>query len=469
MKAWHTASLRLRLLGLTAVGLALALALAWLVLGGLFRDEVMRQFQQGLQQQLDQLTARLEFDPQGRPQVDETRLSDPRWQRPYSGLYWQINSSDQSALLRSRSLWDLSLANAADDLADGVVHAHAGQGPGAAPLLVLERVVRLAESPGARWRLLVAADTQAVQQSVTRFQRVLALSLAALLALLLLVAWAQVGLGLAPLRGLQHALGALREGRAQRLEGPAPREVQPLVDGFNAVLERHAQVVQRARQQAGNLAHAVKTPLAVLGQAAEAVAASPSGADAALANADLARLVLEQVEQARRQVDWHLARARSAGGQGLPGQRVPLDPVLRALLRVMAKVHAARALEMRCADIGAALAFAGEEQDLQEVLGNLLDNACKWARSVVSVQARLDAGAVPPMLVITVQDDGSGIAPEQRDAVLARGARIDESVPGSGLGLAIVTDLVAAYGGTIALDPSPLGGLRVVVGLPAAL
>ena len=464
----QAASLRLRLLGLTALGLSLALLLAWAMLGELFRAEVMRQFRVSLEQQLDQLTARVGFDARGQPLVDEASLSDPRWQRPYSGLYWQINDADQAALLRSRSLWDASLANAADDPGDGAVHAHAAAGPQGAPLLVLERVVRPVEFAGLRWHLLVAADTRAVQDSVMRFRGVLALSLAVLLTLLLLAAWAQVALGLAPLRALQRALVALREGRTRKLEGPAPAEVKPLVDGFNAVLEHNDQVMQRARQQAGNLAHAVKTPLAVLGQAAEALVASSPHAASAASDGGLARLVLEQVVLARRQVDWHLARARAAGGQGLPGQRVMLEPVLHALLRVMEKVHAARALELRCAPIGADLVFAGEEQDLQEILGNLLDNACKWARTVVSMEARLESAALPARLLITVQDDGPGIAPEQRDAVLARGARIDESVPGSGLGLAIVADLVIAYGGTIALDPSPLGGLQVVIRLPAA-
>ncbi len=468
--AWRGASsLRLRLLGLTAVGLTLALLLAWLVLAGLFQDEVMRQFRQALEQQLDQLTARVEFDPQGRPQVDPAGLSDPRWNKPYSGLYWQINDADQVAQSRSRSLWDTQLSNISDTLADGAVHAHAAAGPQGAPLLVLERAVRSAQIPSGRWRLLVAADTQAVQAAVQRFRGVLALSLAALLGLLLVAAWAQVSLGLAPLRALQRALVALREGQTQRLEGTAPLEVQPLVDGFNAVLERNAQVVQRARQQAGNLAHAVKTPLAVLGQAAEAVVTPTPGPSAPPASVDLARLVLEQVDLARRQVDWHLAHARAAGGHGLPGQRVLLDPVLRGLVRVMDKVYATRAIDVRCQAIDAKLAFAGEEQDLQQILGNVIDNACKWARAVVLVQARLQADATAALLVVTVQDDGPGIAPALRDAVLARGNRIDESVPGSGLGLAIVADRVAAYGGAIALDPSPQGGLQVEIRLPAAL
>jgi signal transduction histidine kinase len=459
-------SLRLRLLGLTAAGLALALLLAWFVLGGLFRDEVMRQFRQALEQQLDQLTARVVFDLQGRPSVDEAGLSDPRWQRPYSGLYWQIDGAEQEALLRSRSLWDARLDNAPDELDDATVHAHAGTGPQGTRLLVLERVVRSPQWPDIRWRLLVAADTGAVQDAVARWRGVLGLSLAALLVLLLAAAWAQVALGLAPLRSLQQALAALQSGRAQRLQGPAPLEVQPLVDGFNAVLDRNAQGVLRARQQAGDLAHAVKTPLAVLGQAAEAAIARPSDTTAPAVDAGL---VLGQVAQARRQVDWHLARARAAGGQGLPGQRVALAPVLHALVRVMDKVHAARALTLRCADIGADVVFAGEEQDLQEIAGNLLDNACKWARAVVLVDARLARDPAAPMVVISVQDDGPGIEPQLRDAVLARGTRLDESVPGAGLGLAIVADRVAAYGGSMALQPAPSGGLRVVVRLPAVV
>ncbi|MCZ4316277.1 sensor histidine kinase [Comamonadaceae bacterium G21597-S1] len=469
MTPWPSTSLRLRLLGLTAVGLALALLLAWFVLGGLFRDESMRQFRHGLEQQLDQLTARVEFDAQGQPTVDAASLSDPRWHKPYSGLYWQLNDADQGALLRSRSLWDTRLANAPDALGDATVHAHAGTGPQDAPLLVLERVVRSPDQPGTRWRLLVAADSRAVQDAVAQFRSVLAWSLAALLALLLAAAWAQVALGLAPLRALQRALAELQAGRSQRLQGPAPLEVQPLVDGFNTVLDSHAQLVQRARQQAGDLAHAVKTPLAVLSQAAEAALARQQRDPSQAGDTRLATLVLEQVAQARREVDWHLARARAAGGRGVPGQRVALAPVVRDLLRVMDKVHAARALALRCADIDVDLAFAGEAQDLQEILGNLLDNACKWARAAVSVAAQLASGAGPPVLVITVQDDGPGIAAQQRDAVLARGVRVDESVPGSGLGLAIVADRVAAYGGTLALESAPHGGLRVVVRLPAAV
>jgi signal transduction histidine kinase len=462
-------SLRMRLLALTAVGLALALLLAGIVLGGLFRDEVMRQFEQGLTQQLDQLTARVTFDAQGRPVVDEASLSDPRWTRPFSGLYWQINGADQSILLRSRSLWDVSLANASDVLFDGAVHVHAGTGPQEAPLLVLERVIRPADVPGIQVRLLVAGDTQAVDAAVTRFGGVLALSLCALLILLLLAAWAQVALGLAPLQALQRALVALREGRSRQIDGPVPREVQPLVDGFNDVLARNAQVVERARQQAGNLAHALKTPLAVLEQAAEAALARPVAATTRTTpDSVLAQTVVDQVAIASRQVDWHLARARTAGAHGVPGQMVLVEPVLRGLVRVMDKVHAQRGLQIRVTADAPGLAFAGEEQDLQEMLGNLVDNACKWARAVVDIRVALEPSGDVAMLLIRVQDDGPGISAEQRQAVLARGVRMDESVPGSGLGLAIVSDLAGVYGGALALDDATLGGLSASVRLPAS-
>lgn len=465
---WAT-SLRRRLLAMTLLGVAMALLLAGVVLSGLFHDALLRQFQQGLEQQLDQLMARVSFDAQGQPQVDDASLSDPRWQRPYSGLYWQINGADQSVLLRSRSLWDTSLTNSRDVLSDGSVHVHSGLGPRGAPLLVLERLVRPEVMPDKRWRLLVAGDTQAVDAAVTRLKGMLTLALGVLLVLLLLAGWAQVALGLAPLRVLQRAMADLREGREKKIRGPVPHEVQPLVDGFNAVLARNAQVVERARQQAGNLAHAIKTPLAVLAQAAEAAQhRHPSTAPESTTDTTLSRLVIEQVALARRQVDWHLARARAAGASAVPGHRVCVEPVVRGLLRVMDKVHAGRALQLRCSPVRADIAFAGEEQDLQEMLGNLLDNACKWARQVVQVEVVLVTIDTAAMLQITVQDDGPGIAQEQRDAVLARGVRIDESVPGSGLGLAIVGDLVRLYAGSLTLDSPASGGLLACVRLPAA-
>jgi len=460
-----TRSLRWRLLVATLAALVVALVLAGWLLASLFRDHVLRQFATTLTAQLDQVTARLEFDPDGRPVLDAAALTDPRWSRPYSGLYWQLDGAGGAAergVLRSRSLWDTAVVVADDMLAADAVHVHEVAGPNGARLLVVERVVRPDGSAASSWRLLVGSDLRETEEAVDRFNGVLLASLVTLLVLLCAAAVAQVAVGLAPLRTLQRALLAVREGRSARLEGQFPVEVQALTDDFNGVLDRNAEVVARARTQAGNLAHAIKTPLAAMAQAAAMAQQRPQEA------ADLAPLVQEQVASARRQVDWHLARARAAAAQGVPGARVDLGPVLAGLTRVMEHVHAGRDLALVCVPLPRPFFFAGEVQDLQEMLGNVLDNACKWARHEVNIS--VVPGAVTPrrMLSIVVDDDGPGIDADRRDAVITRGARLDESVPGSGLGLAIVQELVSLYGGSLALGTSPLGGLRVELVLPAA-
>lgn len=460
-------SLRFRLLAVTVAGLTVAVVLAGLVLSGLFREHVQRQFEAALVQQLDQVTARLEFDAQGQPVIAAQSLSDPRWLKPYSGLYWQVDAMapdgrGRAGVLRSRSLWDTSLTLQVDALADGAVHMHEVAGPQGAPLLVLERTVRAEGVDAARWRLIVAADLQATQAATAQFTRVLALSLAALLVLLAAAAWAQVAVGLRPLQALQRGLQDVQQARTTRLQGAFPAEMQPLVDDFNAVLERNAEVVERARTQAGNLAHALKTPLSVLENATCAPAPSDGAALAALA-----ALVREQVQVARRHIDWHLARSRVAASAHLPGQRTALEPVVGGLVRVMNKVHAGRGVDITVALPDAPLFFAGEAQDLQEMLGNLLDNACKWAQSTVRLQAQV-LGGQPSQMVVSVEDDGPGIGAAQRAQAVERGVRLDETVPGTGLGLAIVQDLAALYGGRLDLEPADLGGLRVVLVLPAA-
>ncbi len=247
----------------------------------------------------------------------------------------------------------------------------------------------------------------------------------------------------------------VRDGSQYRLEGSFPSEVQPLVEEFNTVLTENAAVVERARTQAGNLAHALKTPLSVIANAANA---ANGGAG------ELAQLVSAQVEVARKQVDYHLSRSRVAASVRLPGARTPVGPVLDGLVRVMRRIHADRDLELVIVPVRQAIDFRGEEQDLQEMLGNLLDNACKWARQRVEVSCAIDDGRVR----IVIDDDGSGIAGEARERVLSRGERADEQVPGSGLGLAIVDDLAQLYDGRVELADSPLGGLRAMLVLSLA-
>ncbi len=452
-------SLRVRLLAGTLVWIVATIVVAGWGLSGLFRHHVALQFNAELKTHLDQLAANLVLAVNGQPSLS-TPLSDPRLSKPYSGLYWQIDrvASRQApaaaGLLRSRSLWDGVLDVPADALADGEIHQHRVAGPEGATLGMIERMVLLeARSNQATpsFRLIVAADEQLMIAPAARFNGALWLALSALGLGLVIAAIVQVAVGLAPLRRLHYALAAVRNGEAQQLDGDFPVEIKPLVEEFNTVLAQNTEIVSRARTQAGNLAHALKTPLSVLANAA----AGKKG--------ELAHLVSDQVDMARRQVDYHLTRARAAAAVRLPGSHTLLLPVVEGLVRVMRRVHAERKLELIVEPIADRLAFRGEEQDLQEMLGNLLDNAFKWASQRIELKAALDQGR----LLITLDDDGRGIAAARRDAMISRGARADEQVAGSGLGLAIVDDLARLYGGQVALADSPNGGLRVILSLPA--
>ncbi len=454
LKATPQTSLRLRLLVGTLFWIVASIVAAGWGLSSLFRQHVMVQFHSELRTHLDQLTAHLALDAAGHPVLSQA-LSDPRLKRPYSGLYWQIDriASDaapaNAAVLRSRSLWDQTLRIPRDALADGTLHQHRVAGPERATLGMQERSVQL---DGVSLRLAVAADEKLMIEPIERFNTALWLAFGILGLGLALAALVQVFVGLAPLRKLQAALSLVRDGEALRLEGGFPKEIMPLVEDFNRVLAQNAEVVARARTQAGNLAHALKTPLSVLANAA-------AGKDD-----PLARQVLQQVDNARKQVDYHLARAQAAATARLPGARTPVTPIIDGLVRTMQHIHAARGLELRVQPVPSDLSFRGEAQDLQEMLGNLLDNACKWAAHRVEIEARMEQDR----LVIQIDDDGVGISAEQRQAVLQRGVRADQQAPGNGLGLAIVADLATLYDSPMTLAASPLGGLRVSLSLPAA-
>ena len=475
-------SLRWRLLLALLGVLLLALVLTGLTLQRLFNQHISEQFRQDLLVQLDQLTAKIELDENGQASIEPQSMSDPRWTRTYSGLYWQIdqisaNGQTTTGVLRSRSLWDYTLNITPDKPAptlgsrrnntSNTIQRLRATGPQGAPLIVLARTIQTDESNGAHWRLMVASETSHLQAAFGHFAGLLAISLCVLFVLLVAAGWLQVQIGLAPLQPLQKALQQLRTGEVQRLDGHFPLEVQPLVNDFNTVLANNAAIVQRARTQAGNLAHAIKTPLAVLQQAAfNANAHTNSSANTQ--NSELARLVAEQVELARRHVDWHMARSRAAAAAGMPGQRTLVAPALESLMRAMRHVHAAKDLDLQLQTSDPQLAFAGETQDLHELLGNLLDNACKWARSQVMVQITANTHETQRLVHITIDDDGPGIAPEQRTQVMQRGMRLDETVAGAGLGLAIASELTSLYNGQINLQDAPTGGLRVCLSLPAA-
>jgi signal transduction histidine kinase len=276
------------------------------------------------------------------------------------------------------------------------------------------------------------------------------LALAAVLCMLF--GFLQVRRGLTPINQLRHRLTSVHKGLTARVEGSYPVEVQPLVDDLNALLEERARRVARAIAKAGDLAHGLKTPLAVL--AHEAQQARAAGHE------QLAAAIDHQIERMRRQIDYHLAHARSAAAA--PAARAPIAASAEGLGRVLERLHAERGLHLEI-DAPASHAFRGQREDLDEMLGNLLDNACKWARTQVRFTSSKEGG----QLVIAIDDDGPGIEPALREAVLQRGIRADEAAQGFGLGLAIVRELAEIYGGSISLEASPLGGVRARLTLPA--
>jgi signal transduction histidine kinase len=260
--------------------------------------------------------------------------------------------------------------------------------------------------------------------------------------------------GFSSLSELRKQLLGVRNGSARRIEGTYPTEVQPLVNDLNSLLEHRERIVSRAVAKAGDLAHGLKTPLAVLTHEVEGIEAD--GQQEAAARISL------QIERMRRQVEYHLAHARAATSGDLPGARCPVLPAVEGLTRTLQRIYSSRGLTIEV-DVGPELCVRGRREDLEEMLGNLLDNACKWAKSTVKIHSAQEKDAV----IVTIEDDGRGLPASMREIVLQRGVRADEAAPGSGLGLAIVRDLTELYGGTISLEDSSMGGVRARLRLPA--
>jgi len=310
-------------------------------------------------------------------------------------------------------------------------------------------------SGDAEFTFLVGGDMSEVDRQTREFNTTLFWSFLVLGLALTSAILVQVRIGLQPLRRVSEALARIRDGEARRLHGHFPTEIAPLASELNSLIRHSEEVVGRARTHVSNLAHFLKTPLSVLAAEAEA-----HEKDAAAA--PLAEMVKRQVFAMRRQVDHYLARARAAGSLDVLGNRTQVSGVMEDLARVIERIHAARGIRIEATSADE-IYFRGERQDLEEMLGNLIDNGSKWAKSRV----RVAASQTPGRLVLTVEDDGPGLSAEQRAQVGARGERLDESVPGSGLGLAIVRDISKLYGGFLALEASPLGGLLARLELPA--
>ena len=445
-------SLSLRVALIAAGGSALALLVAGGVFILQFTNAVQRNFDDRLETLLLALIAATDID--GR--VDEAQVegrSGGSFSRPLSGWYWQIRDVEDGKVLD----WSLSLGFDILPVTDLPSEADPSrvitiEASGGRQLRALEQ--RVMFTPQSTYALLVAGDTAPMLRDINAFRNFVIVALtgfAVLLALgiALLMRWS-----LSPLRRVRRDLSKIRDGQIHELAGDYPSEIEPLVNDLNALMDSNREIVERARTHVGNLAHALKTPLAVLQN------------ETASADGSLATKVGQQIGLMRDQVEHHLNRARMAAQANVLGAVTPVEPVIAALARVMTKVYEDRRLDVQ-ADIGPELRFRGEKQDLEEMAGNLFDNACKWAASTVRVSVSLRVAERRPFLTIAFDDDGPGLAVEERAAALSRGTRLDETKPGSGLGLSIVDELARIYGGALTLEESALGGLSAQLTLPA--
>lgn len=433
----------------------IAIAAAWILVlltgGGYALDRVLTSaisgnFDNQLEFLLNTMLASAEIDSEGEL-VFNRQLADQRFLEPNSGLYWQISGGD-FAPFPSRSLWDRRLATNQKHNDQNVHIYNSTQFP--------DETLRVAEIdatvPGSpvRWRFQIAQSKIALDEQVNALRRVLVRSFLLLGAGLIIMVALQTIWGLLPLRKLRLEIQRLREGKSTRVEGDMPLEIAPMVEELNALVAHNDRQAEEARRHAGNLAHALKTPLTVIMNAAAA------------GQADLAETVIREARTMRRQVDHHLARARAVGRRGSAHSRADVWPSVEAVERAVARLYPNVRIDV---DGQKDLIARIERQDLDEILGNLVENAAKYGGGSVFVTARANAGFVE----ILVEDDGMGIREADRIRIFDRGVRLDSGKPGTGLGLAIVRDVAEIYEGTASLEESDdLGGLLVRLRLPAA-
>ena len=458
-----TNSLAFRLVVGAMLWCGFALLVGGYALATIFNDTVTRRFDDRLITIWESLVASAELDDDGRI-VSVGLIGDLRFQQTFSGWYWEIvpekataSSQTSDAGLRSRSLWDQSLGIPPNP--SSVDYSRTTMaGPESQVLRQVTRKIRLPNTDRP-YIVVVAADQREVVLEAARFNAILVWSFVALGVGLVVAMLIQVRVGLGPLREVRRALAAIRAGKAERLDGQFPSEIKPLANELNALIRHNSEVLKRSRTQVGNLAHALKTPLSVLTNEVEA---HPG---------ELADTVDRQIKSMRNHVEHYLSRAQAAATSEVIGARTDVGKTLEALTRTLSRLYTDRDLRIELV-VNEDLFFRGEQQDLEEIVGNLLDNACKWANGAVRVTAVVDDVAddyfSEPQMLIEVEDDGEGLTQEERAEVIRRGARLDETVAGSGLGLSIVADIVQLYGGRLALARSDLGGLKARISLPIA-
>jgi signal transduction histidine kinase len=449
-------SLVSRLIVLHVILSAAVLLAGGVALSAFFAQQAIDRFDESLSEEVVNLTAGASIDQQG--QVDAPPLTDDRALRAYSGKYWELAAATPQnglkTLAASRSLMDETIPGPPGGpsvlaQAPGRPIFYDAVGPLKQPLRVAAEEFSLEREPVI---VLVAEDRSPINSNIRAFETTTAFALIVLLLMLIAGVALQVRVGLRPLFDLSREVAAVRTGKAERVAGAYPRELEPLASELNALVAHNQEVVERQRTHVGNLAHALKTPLSVMAAEAEA---RPG---------PLADVVRRQSELMRQQIDHQLRRARAAARTQGGAERTPVAEVLEELSLALERIFRDKPVEVdwRAADD---LYFHGERQDFMELAGNVMENACKWCKSRVRVNAR---ALTPTRLRLTVEDDGTGLAPQDRQGVLRRGARLDETAPGSGLGLSIVDELSRAYGGSLSLGDSQLGGLKVILTLPRA-
>jgi signal transduction histidine kinase len=442
-------SLTRRMIVVAAVWIGLLLLIGGYGLDRVLARGIVQNFDQQLEYVLNAMIAASEIGPDG--EVRFTRPpADQRFLEPYSGAYFQISGAGQESF-PSRSLWDrrLQVDTSHNDIELHKRDSSEFQGE---PLRILERDVIL---PGSevRWRFQVAQSREAIDGQIRELRATLVKSFAVLGLGLLVLAALQAGYGLWPLRRVRREVAAIRSGIQTRIGEDFPREVEPLVDEINELLTHSEAQAEEARRHAGNLAHALKTPLTVITNAATAHAP------------DLNDTVINEAAIMRRQVDHHLARARAIGRRASAQARATVWDSVEAVERAVSRLYDQVTIDItgdRAAQVRV------ERQDLDEMLGNLVENAAKYGNGRVFVTVDRPSGG---KVTIQIEDDGPGIAQQQREELFTRGKRLDTTgKPGTGLGLAIVRDVAEIYGGSVSLDESEdLGGLLVILSLPEAL
>ena len=449
-------SLAVRLFVSATAWAVIILVTTGVVLSSLYRQTVERAFDRRLGVYLRTIVADIAApeEPGGKfPQS----LGEPLFELPLSGWYWQVTRLDPGKhdVRSSRSLWDGGLPHLEDR---GVPANPDGSREGYVPgpedqrLRLVERNIDLGDE--GHYLVAVAGDAAEITEETRGFDQELVITFSILAMVLLITTMFQVRFGLAPLKRITGSLAAIRAGTAERLAEDFPDEIAPLARETNALIEANKEIVERARTHVGNLAHALKTPISVMVNEA-----ATRGGDS------FAEKVREQANIMRDQVARHLERAHLAARLTVVGSITEVAPVVTALARTMEKIHHDRGIAIEV-DADADARFRGERPDLEEMIGNLVDNACKWATSRVAVEVvREKSGQV---LRIAVDDDGRGLSRSEREQVSHRGQRLDESKPGSGLGLSIVVELAHLYGGKLELGAAPIGGLRAELTLPAA-